>query len=119
MIFDHDALARAAQAYLAAHRAASSAKPGPNAHEQRADAAASLQLIFLSDGGPADGGPATTRSSTQGDEASLFQWMAERADIGWNLPYDRVQVSFPLNAGFSCLADAVRKARDNDQALIG
>ncbi|CAB5514243.1 hypothetical protein LMG26857_03301 [Achromobacter anxifer] len=114
MIIDHDALARAAQAYLAAHRAASSAKPGPNAYEQRADAAASLQLIFLS-----EGGSATTRSSTQGDEASLFQWMAERADIGWNLPYDRVQVSFPLNAGFSCLADAVRKARDNDQALIG
>lgn len=109
MIFDHDALARAAQAYLAAHRAASSAKPGPNAHEQRADAAASLQLIFLS-----EGGSATTRSSTQGDEASLFQWREEPAHIVWNPAYAEPRSLLCVRP-----AEAVRKARDNDQALIG
>ncbi|MFY2619622.1 hypothetical protein ACOTCM_16020 [Achromobacter xylosoxidans] len=103
MILDHDALARAAQAYLAAHRAASYAKPGPNAHEQRADAAASLRLIFLS-----KSGSATTRSRTQGDEAIL------PGHIVWNLAY-----SEPRSLFRSRLADAVRKARDNDQALIG
>lgn len=113
MIFDHDALARAAQAYLSAHQQLAAGDDSLDGREKRADAAASLQLLFLPNAGN------TAEKSMPGDEARLFQWLAERAQVGWNLTYDHVEVRFPLETEFSCLADAVRKAQANDHATIG